>query len=162
MALEDVWAGIPGAVHGMLVCAAEAERAAEAVREADRVAEAAVDASTDVQLLEALSIWSHHIDETGRLPAEIAHTREAAAAEAEAEEPTEAASTAEQAAEEPTEAASTAEQPCSRGANRGSQHSRAGSRGKGMPKGLPVPHSTNPENATLGERQASNSGTLSR
>ena len=43
MALDDVWVKVLGAVHGMLVCAAEAERAAEAVREADSVAEAAVD-----------------------------------------------------------------------------------------------------------------------
>ena len=48
MALDDVWVEVLGAVHDMLVCAAEAERAAEAVREADSVAEAAVDASADV------------------------------------------------------------------------------------------------------------------
>ena len=94
----------------MLVCAAEAERVAEAVRGGDRVAEATVDASADVQFLEALSIWSHHIDETERLPAEIAHTHEAAAAEQAAEEPTEAASTTEQATEGPTEAANKAKQ----------------------------------------------------
>ena len=46
----------------MLVCVAEAERAAEAVREAESVAEAAVEASTDFQFLVALSIWSDHID----------------------------------------------------------------------------------------------------
>ena len=114
MALEDVWAGVLEAVHGILVCATEAERAAEALREADRApcrgSEAAVDASADVQFLEALSIWSHHIDETERLPAEIAHTHEAAAAEQAAEEPTEAASTTEQATEGPTEAANKAKQ----------------------------------------------------
>ena len=46
------------------------------------MAEAAGGASADVQLLEALSICSHHIDKTKRLPSEISHTHEAAAAEA--------------------------------------------------------------------------------
>ena len=67
MVLGGVWMEVLGVVHGMLVCAAEAERAAEAVQEAESVAEAAVEASTDFQFWEILSIWSDHIIETGRL-----------------------------------------------------------------------------------------------
>ena len=35
MVLNDVWVGVLRAVHDMLVCATEVERAAEAVREAE-------------------------------------------------------------------------------------------------------------------------------
>ena len=50
------------AAEAVLVCTAEVERAAEAVQEAESVAGAAVEASAGFQFLEALSIWSDHID----------------------------------------------------------------------------------------------------
>ena len=59
------WVGVLGAVHDMMVCAAEVERAAKAVQEAESVVEAVVEASTYFQFLEALSICSDHIDEIG-------------------------------------------------------------------------------------------------
>ena len=58
MGLNDLWTEVLGAVNDMLVCAAEAERVAEAVREAESVAEAVVEASGGFQFLEALLIWS--------------------------------------------------------------------------------------------------------